>query len=163
MTINLATVDTCLETVGRDELIATVRELAHLARLQNENLSAVQKRCTELNDITRIQRGQIPMQTALADVLAERFRQDAKFGAGAQDGIPDGTSDGPHERGVRDAAQEACDMATKAGTLTWRHILLEEVREAFAEVDPVKLRVELVQCAAVCCKWIQAIDTRGVK
>jgi len=67
--IDLSTVDTCLSTVGRDDLMATIRELAHLARLQHANLTRVQTRCTELLDITRIQRGMIPVQTVLADVL----------------------------------------------------------------------------------------------
>jgi hypothetical protein len=37
---------------------------------------------------------------------------------------------------------------------------MEEVREAMAESDPAKLRVELVQVAAVSVAWIEALDRR---
>lgn len=44
------------------------------------------------------------------------------------------------------------------GTVTWWHILREEVFEAAAENDPEKLRAELVQVAAVAVKMIDALD-----
>lgn len=44
------------------------------------------------------------------------------------------------------------------GTVTWWHILREEVFEAAAEDDPGKLRSELVQVAAVALKMIDALD-----
>lgn len=44
------------------------------------------------------------------------------------------------------------------GTVTWWHILREEVFEAAAEDDPTALRAELVQIAAVAMKMIDAID-----
>ena len=44
------------------------------------------------------------------------------------------------------------------GTVTWWHILREEVFEAAAESDPQALRAELVQVAAVAMKMIDAID-----
>lgn len=49
------------------------------------------------------------------------------------------------------------------GTVTWWHILREEVFEAAAEDDPAKLRAELIQVAAVALKMIDALDhqTRG--
>ncbi|NEA21580.1 hypothetical protein G3I70_08560 [Actinomadura bangladeshensis] len=43
----------------------------------------------------------------------------------------------------------------------WDGILLEEVYEALAEEDPVKLRDELIQAAAVAIAWAEAIDRRG--
>jgi hypothetical protein len=43
-------------------------------------------------------------------------------------------------------------------TLTWADILEEEIAEALAESDPVKLRAELVQSGAVIVAWIEAID-----
>jgi hypothetical protein len=46
------------------------------------------------------------------------------------------------------------------GDLTWDGILLEEVYEALAEADPVKLREELVQVAAVAASWVVALDRR---
>lgn len=44
------------------------------------------------------------------------------------------------------------------GTLDWTGILLEEVYEALAESDPVKLREELIQCAAVIQAWVYDLD-----
>lgn len=44
------------------------------------------------------------------------------------------------------------------GTVTWWHILREEVFEAAAEGDPAKLRAELVQVATVAVKMIDALD-----
>ena len=38
--------------------------------------------------------------------------------------------------------------------------MFEEVAEAFAEADVRRLRAELVQCAAVAVKWVEAIDRR---
>lgn len=43
----------------------------------------------------------------------------------------------------------------------WDGVLLEEVYEALAEEDPAKLRIELVQVAAVATAWIEAIDRRA--
>ena len=75
-------------------------------------------------------------------------------------GIPNGTSDGVFAVHRRDRAIHATDSANAAGVLTWLHILNEEVQEAFAETDDAKLRVELVQVAAMAQKWIAAIDAR---
>ena len=51
---------------------------------------------------------------------------------------------------------------TEAGkNVTWRHILEEEVLEAFAELDPKKLREELVQVAAVTMLWIECLDRKA--
>jgi hypothetical protein len=50
------------------------------------------------------------------------------------------------------------DVASEDGTLTWRHVLLEELAEALAESDPAKLRAELVQVAAMCLRWILDLD-----
>lgn len=46
------------------------------------------------------------------------------------------------------------------GTLGWDLILLEEVYEALAEEDEDKLRVELIQVAAVALQWARAIRRR---
>jgi hypothetical protein len=93
----------------------------------------------------------------LGDVLTERERQDEEWG---EQNHPDGTG-GPGTGHVRTAGRRACDVATSLGNLTWRHILHEEVVEAFAERDPEKLRAELVQVAAVAAAWIEAIDRRS--
>ena len=100
------------------------------------------------------------LEAVLHEVRMERDRQDALFGDQSQ--LPDGTGgDGYKHLAVVD--RWACKMAAEQGTVTWRHILHEEVSEAFAESDPEKLRVELVQIAAVATAWAQALDRRAVR
>jgi hypothetical protein len=91
----------------------------------------------------------------LAEITAERARQDAKFG---EQNHPDGT--GEIYRRDADLARDRCQRAHRRGGLTFQHILDEEVAEAYAESDPAKLREELVQVAAVAVAWIEAIDRR---
>jgi hypothetical protein len=104
----------------------------------------------------------------LAEVRVERARQDAKWG---EQNHPDGTGDWDAYRGAwsegtlkeirQGKAREAkdyCDRAAKERRLTYRHILDEEVREAFAEDDKAKLRAELLQVAAVAVAWIEKLD-----
>ncbi|MFJ2034138.1 hypothetical protein [Streptosporangium sp. NPDC087985] len=92
----------------------------------------------------------------LADVEAERVAQDAMWGWQEH---PDGT--GPERTAAADQAKRDLEEANAQGGVTWRHILHEEVLEAFAEDDPEALRAELVQVAAVAVKWIQALDQRA--
>lgn len=110
------------------------------------------------------------------EVLHERDRQDAKWG---EQNHPDGTAGpirwlrylayvvpgGELRAATADeiaaAAKTATDTAAESGEVTWRDILLEEVAEAFAEVDSAKLRAELVQVSAVAQQWIGAIDRRA--
>lgn len=94
----------------------------------------------------------------LEDVAAERARQRARFG---RQELADGTGLEPWDETERDEARLRCDRATLAGSLTWRHVLEEEVAEALAEADPVELRAELVQVAAVAVQWIEALDRRA--
>lgn len=93
----------------------------------------------------------------LYEIARERSRQDARWG---EQNHPDGTgggNTGPAAIGAR----LACQIAAKDGTVSWRDILREEVAEAFAETDPVRLRAELIQVAAVAVNWIEAIDRRA--
>ncbi|MEV0390329.1 hypothetical protein [Nonomuraea sp. NPDC050643] len=92
----------------------------------------------------------------LADVAAERVAQDVRWGMQV---LPDGTGGAElvAESGV---ARLKTDTAAEDGALTWRHILAEEVLEAFAESDPDRLRAELIQVAAVAVKWTQSLDRR---
>jgi hypothetical protein len=101
---------------------------------------------------------------ALADVAAERRRQDAKWGP---QNHPDGTGpDVPYRPlpayDMTEAAVAARDRckANGPGEDNWRDILTEEIYEAYAEDDPQALRAELVQVAAVAVAWIEAIDRR---
>src|SRR5882724_1756167 len=59
---------------------------------------------------------------------------------------------------LADLAKAKCAEKVKAGTLTWKDILIEEVLEAFGETSIEELRTELVQTAAVCTSWINDID-----
>jgi hypothetical protein len=93
----------------------------------------------------------------LLDVLCERRAQDAKFGD--QSHRRDGTS--LRYAALADFERARCNAAEQtSGKATWRHILLEEVFEALAEVEPANLRTELVQCAAVIVAWVEYLDRR---
>lgn len=92
----------------------------------------------------------------LAEIAEERAAQHAQWGS--QHHLPDGT--GTQWAAAADTARMECDEAAQSGQVTWRHILLEEVTEAFAEEGSSRLRAELVQVAAVAVQWIQAIDHR---
>jgi hypothetical protein len=97
-----------------------------------------------------------PDAQVLAEVQAERERQDAKWG---EQNHPDGTGN----RSQQDRAEFArrwCESAFESGYGTWADVLTEEVAEAEAERDPARLRAELIQVAAVACAWIAAIDRR---
>lgn len=52
-------------------------------------------------------------------------------------------------------------LAERDGRLTWRHVLEEQVAAALAEHEPEKLRAELVQVAAVCGAWTEALERRA--
>jgi hypothetical protein len=96
----------------------------------------------------------------LAEVAAERQRQDAIWG---EQNYPDGTArNGQTDRDLADLSRRLCKEAAAAGLVTWRMVLDEEMREAFAESDPVALRAELIQVAAVAVAWVEAIDRRRV-
>lgn len=77
-----------------------------------------------------------PFRITVADILADVFTRDTKAHSQNEGGD---------------------------GTVTWWHILREEVFEAAAEDDPVRLRAELVQVAAVAVKMIDALDAAEVE
>lgn len=98
-----------------------------------------------------------------SEIADERQRQDAMWGP---QNHPDGTGEAlgtleSRQRVVR-MAKHTCDVVGKQGKLTWYHIMNEEWCEALVEDDPLKLRKELVQCAAVIVAWLEAIDRRLV-
>lgn len=96
------------------------------------------------------------MVAVIEDVIAERHRQHARWG---EQDLPDGTG-GPHSEEALKSARFACEWAVGRNCLTWRHVLAEEVAEAFAETDPTRLRAELIQVAAVALQWVEHIDRR---
>lgn len=99
---------------------------------------------------------QVKTKRVLVEISDERIRQNDQWG---EQNHPDGTSITSHKRQA-DNRRWLCDQAAKDGKVTWKHILDEEVYEAFAETDPVKLREELIQVAAVAVAWVEAIDRR---
>lgn len=92
----------------------------------------------------------------LVEVYVERSKQDDRWG---EQNHPDGTG-----RDQDYLLAESCkilnDHKAERGTLTFRDILDEEVREVFAETDPERIREELVQVAAVAVAWVEALDRR---
>jgi hypothetical protein len=106
-----------------------------------------------------------PRGVAVTDVIKELDRAEAKFPG---QHLPNGTPVDAERMGLDKATEQArrtSDMyrkittkAAERGTLTWRHVLAEEFFEALAEHDPLRLRDELVQVAAVCLRWIEDID-----
>jgi hypothetical protein len=94
----------------------------------------------------------------MVEVDGERQRQLAKWG---EQHHPDGTGITDAQRTLADQARAACQQAFAEGRGSWAHILMEEVREAYAEADPATLRTELVQCAAVIQAWIHDLDNRA--
>lgn len=102
----------------------------------------------------------------LCEVLEERQSQHARWG---EQDHPDGT--GPLLRdpcggwyltngALADSARLHCHRRAAVGGVTWADIFREETREALAEADPARLRVELLQVAAVAAAWVEAIDRR---
>lgn len=101
------------------------------------------------------------------EVMDERSRQDAKWGIQNHPDLP------PFEEAhaspnawfglpSADDARDACEAAFKNGRGSYAHIFVEEVCEAIeAAPDPVKLREELIQCAAVAVAWVECIDRRN--
>lgn len=87
----------------------------------------------------------------------ERARQEAKF---PDQKLPNRPPEA-HPGEAKERADEVradCDELHAKGDLTWAHVLFEEALEAVAEEDPLKLKEELIQVAAVCFRWIGALD-----
>jgi len=86
-------------------------------------------------------------------VIEERDRAMQKWGV---QNHPDGTGGGAAAI-LRDQQRELVDEQARKGTSNWRDILMEEVREAFAETHPDALSKEIVQIMQVCLVWLEDI------
>lgn len=93
----------------------------------------------------------------IRDLRHERIAQTQRWG---EQHHPDGTGPTPENIAARDAAIAVCDGEHQAGFGTWRHIVDEELAEAYCEDQPIELRAELVQVLAVVAAWIDDIDSR---
>jgi hypothetical protein len=94
------------------------------------------------------------------DIDAERERQDVLHPTSGD--LPDGTGGSARDTWMA-IAKNACERAAREGTCTFAHVLDEEASEALAETDPVKLRAELIQVAAVCVRWAEKLDRDAAK
>ena len=90
------------------------------------------------------------MSKILLNILDELDRAEAKF---PDQHLPGGTSSAMYAMAA-EVAKYVCQRDHANGTVTWIDVLLEEVYEAAEEEDPVKLRAELVQVAAMAIRWI---------
>lgn len=101
----------------------------------------------------------------LSDVRAERARQFARYGT--NEDLVDGTGPQVEWLGEYTAADIEKSLRSKYeaheaefGKPTFRHLVAEEVAEAFQENNPKRLREELLQVAALAVSWIEKIDAR---
>ena len=94
----------------------------------------------------------------LAEVAAERDRQDARWGEQNHQDLPVGPP--WNTWSLLGAAIEALSRDQLHRGATWAPILMEEVGEAFQARSRDQLRAELVQVAAVAVSWVEAIDRR---
>ena len=100
--------------------------------------------------------------SVLDEVMEERFRQTERYGENG--GLALGT--GPDSRWLQPmVGWNASQIETRFRseyetheTPTWMHLIREEVAEAFMEDDPVRLREELIQVAALCVSLITRLD-----
>lgn len=104
-------------------------------------------------------RPSLPHHAALAgEVVGEVARAERKHGRAMPGGF--GLAGRPIDHTLMLRAKSTCDAARDGGEVSWRHVLQEEVAEVFAERGGSMLqRAELVQVAAVCLRWIEAIDS----
>lgn len=103
------------------------------------------------------------LEDILEDVLDEVLDSNEKFAWQGELPMVGPRGDivrGGHAR-VASAWKRTNAARSSAGLLAWDGIVLEEVYEAFAEKDPVLIRAELVQAAAMCAKAILALDAKA--
>ena len=95
----------------------------------------------------------------LCDILSERLRQEVKF---PEQHLPNvQTPYQPRFVAGAMAARQWVDSSAQHGRLSWTDVLVEEVAEAIDEAEAGRvdaLRVELIQVAAVCVRWVEDID-----
>lgn len=107
-------------------------------------------------------------QPVLNEVLAERVRQDEKWGEQNWPNFPKWAVNDVHRAmhyGIPTEAMAKAQTESRFKHLagTYADILIEEVAEAIGAHDDDALREELVQVAAVAVAWIEAIDRRKAR
>ena len=115
------------------------------------------------------------LRGVLAEVVAERARQDAKWGCQRHPDVDRVVAGMPGHLAPRyaaqfygiptaQAAQAETDAAARAGHCSWAHIAIEELAEAIEAAalrDEAAVRTEVLQLVAVGVQWLQAIDRRA--
>jgi hypothetical protein len=123
---------------------------------------------------TKIERKRASFQHVMVDVLAERQRQDKKWGEQnhpSVDPVLQSRVGGcvpermcrEYEIPCEERAKYLCQTAAAHHECTWTHIALEEFCEAVSAPDDAARRGELVQLAAVVVQWIECLDRRAGK
>lgn len=109
---------------------------------------------------------------AIAEVIEERDKQDAKWGPpkdipsvshkllNRPNGCTGDRMLAEYDLPPEAVAKRYCDAATERGEVTMAHILLEELCEVVAAPNDNKRRKELIQLAACCVKAVEIIDMR---
>jgi hypothetical protein len=138
---------------------------ALLTDLEAEELSETNQRLRRENAALRrevaghVRRTEDPIWATLLEVYAETQRQEARYGADnevALDGTgPDSTIWWPLSTRGAAWVESAfrLNYESRTGSISWAHLVREEVAEAFKESDPARLREELTQVAALCANW----------
>lgn len=97
-------------------------------------------------------------KSVMGEVLIERLDQERKWGVQNHPIRPEGGRWAGDLTASAIYSKSLCEMRRERGEMTWRDILLEEVHEVFAEVDPEDQRAELIQVMAVAAAMIDNID-----
>lgn len=101
--------------------------------------------------------------TIYDEIIAERARQDAKWGEQNWPSVSDAFMRSHAAAPDEGTVKRWVDACSKDGTLTFAHIAYEEFVEAVHAPDDVSRRAELIQLAAVCVQQVEAIDRRATK
>lgn len=96
----------------------------------------------------------------LAQIYAERKRQEQLWGE-QNHPLLNASNLSKVFAGRAEAWKECNQDRVRQGDLSWDGILLEEIYEALAERNPMAMRAELVQAAAVIVNMIECIDRQA--
>lgn len=122
----------------------------------------------ELNEIMQAHvdaaKRHLATDKVLDEVAAERVKQFDRYGS--NDDLENGTGDTwldpvswiSAEETEREFRRSYEKHEARNGRPTWMHLVREEVAEAFQEDDPVRLREELIQVAALCVSWVEKLQ-----
>lgn len=157
------------EPKGRTDMTSNSRRKAHTSFGVRTSCIQVFNECETHRTPWNQQTGRCQTQDVLQEVAEERSRQVARYGSNHD--LADGT--GPHTAWLlpldsspaKDIEavfrQDYEDYEDEVGSVTWTHLVREEVAESFQESDPDRLREELLQVAALCVSWIESLDHRN--